>query len=134
MARGQILWLPVRFPFVKQRAFPLRWIEFRDFAPGIFTMSDLSANPAERAQMVEALRRSEERSRMLWQRNLAGVFRISLDGRILDCNDSFARMFGYLSREDMLQHSSKEFYFDLGVREEFLTRLRVQRQLSNYEL
>jgi PAS domain S-box-containing protein len=76
----------------------------------------------------------EERYRQLWQRNLAGIVRASLDGRILDCNDSFARLFGYSSREEMFARSTTELYFDLGVREEFLDRLREQQTLTNYEM
>ena len=88
----------------------------------------------ERRQMEETVRRSEARYHQLWQRNLAGGFRATPDGRILDCNDSFARLFGFLSRDEILTRSTKELYFDLGVREEFLTRLREQLYLTNYEM
>ncbi len=46
------------------------------------------------------LRRSEERYRLLFERNLAGVVRVTVDGRILECNEAFARILGYLSPEE----------------------------------
>ena len=46
------------------------------------------------------LKRSEERYRLLFERNLAGVVRATIDGRILDCNEAFARILGYTSPEE----------------------------------
>ena len=53
-------------------------------------------------QGLAKLRRSEERYRKLFERNVAGVVRASPDGTILDCNNAFARLFGYASREECL--------------------------------
>lgn len=113
-------WWTARFPFHDSLGRPL--------------LGCLALDLTDRQQLEEALRRSEERYRELWQRNLAGIVRASLDGRILDCNDSFARLFGYDSREELFSRSTKDFYFDLGVREEFIARLRAQQTLTNYEM
>ena len=56
----------------------------------------------DRKRAQEAVRESEERYRLLFERNLAGVYRITLTGRILECNDALAHMFGYRSREDLI--------------------------------
>jgi len=45
---------------------------------------------------------SEERRRLLFEHHLLGVYRSTLDGRILDCNESFARIFGFASRAGIL--------------------------------
>ncbi len=58
----------------------------------------------------DALRSSERRYRLLFERNLAGLFRTTLDGRILDCNSAFARILGYPSREDVLKVSALDLY------------------------
>jgi PAS domain S-box-containing protein len=113
-------WWTARFPF-------------RDAQGNVF-LGGFALDLTERRQLENALRRSEERYRELWHRNLAGTVRAAIDGRILDCNDSFARLFGYRSREEMFSRSTRELYFDLGVRAEFLTRLRAQQSLTNYEL
>jgi PAS domain S-box-containing protein len=61
----------------------------------------LSSDLAERERIGKALRQSEARYRSLFERNKAGVFRSLFEGRILDCNPAFARMFGY-EREELL--------------------------------
>jgi diguanylate cyclase (GGDEF)-like protein/PAS domain S-box-containing protein len=82
----------------------------------------------------DALRSSEKRYRLLFERNLAGLFRTTLDGRILDCNSAFARILGYSSRDDVLKVSALDLYADPSDRESFLARLARQRVLVNFEL
>ena len=81
----------------------------------------------------EALRNSERRYRLLFARNLAGVYRTTLDGRFLDCNDAFARIFGYDSPEEILGLQASELYFDAANREAFIVQLRKQGTLTNFE-
>jgi diguanylate cyclase (GGDEF)-like protein/PAS domain S-box-containing protein len=82
----------------------------------------------------EATRASERRYRLLFERNLAGLFRTTLDGHILDCNAAFARILGYPSRDDVLKVSALELYAEPSDRESFLARLAHQRVLVNFEL
>ncbi len=42
------------------------------------------------------LEKKEKRYRDLFERNLAGVYRTNREGLILECNEAFARIFGYL--------------------------------------
>jgi len=77
---------------------------------------------------------SEERYRLLFERNLAGVYRSTPDGHILDCNDACARLFGYDSREEFLAADANNLYFDDSERNRLVQQLREQRQLSNVEL
>ena len=77
---------------------------------------------------------SEARYRLLFERNLAGVYRSTSDGRILDCNDACARLFGYDSREELLGANANDFYFDDSERERIVELLREQKQVSNLEL
>jgi diguanylate cyclase (GGDEF)-like protein/PAS domain S-box-containing protein len=81
----------------------------------------------------QRLRDSEARYRLLFERNLAGVYRTTTDGRILDCNDAFARIFGYTSREEMLDQTATSLYFDNSDRERALTLVRDQKTVSNFE-
>ena len=92
----------------------LHWHHAGTFVPAagsqpalcIGTVTDVSG----RRQIEEALRLSEKRYRALFERNLAGVYRSTLEGRILDCNESFARIFGYASREEVLRQAAWDFY------------------------
>ena len=94
------------------------------------TVTDISG----RRQIEEALRLSEKRYRTLFERNLAGVYRSTLDGRILDCNESFARIFGYASREEVLQQAAWDFYLNPEDREAAIGKLLERQNLTNYEL
>ena len=87
----------------------------------------------ERRSAEHRLRESEARYRLLFERNLAGVYRTSVDGRVLDCNEAFARTFGYESREEMLRHSARSLYFDNEDRERIIAMLRDQKSLTNHE-
>ena len=49
---------------------------------------------SDRKQAELDLRESERKYRLLFERNVAGVFLSRLDGRILDCNDAFVHMLG----------------------------------------
>ena len=89
---------------------------------------------SERKKVQEALRSSEQRYRQLFQRNMAGVFRIALDGRVIDCNESFVQILGYASRAEVLRHCAQDFYGDPGDREVFISRLKEQKAVTSYEL
>jgi PAS domain S-box-containing protein len=97
------------------------------------TVADLIAQTAERKRAEQSLRTSEERYRLLFERNLAGVFRSTPDGRLLDCNDSFAHILGYASREEVLAHPVWDFYFEAADREALLGKLRARQTLAGYE-
>jgi PAS domain S-box-containing protein len=77
---------------------------------------------------------SEERYRMLFERNIAGVFRTTRDGRILDCNAAFANALGYTSREELLGRESWDLYGQRSEREEFLQRLDRAQAMTNYRI
>jgi PAS domain-containing protein len=53
-----------------------------------------------------AIRESDKQYRLLFERNLAVFFRTSLEGRILECNQSAARILGYRSPEELLPLSA----------------------------
>jgi PAS domain S-box-containing protein len=56
-----------------------------------------------------------------------------VDGQILDCNDSFARILGHRSRLEVLAQRTRDYYFDPADREAFLEQLRQRQTLTNYE-
>jgi len=74
---------------------------------------------------------SEQRYRMLFERNVAGVFRTTLDGRFLDCNEALASYLGYSSREELLSRQTWDLYHQRSDREQFLAQLKRDRALTN---
>ncbi|MGH9469795.1 MAG: MHYT domain-containing protein [Terriglobia bacterium] len=77
---------------------------------------------------------SEGRYRLLFERSLAGVFRTTVDGRALDCNDALARILGHKSRKECLARPVAEWYSSAESRKSVLLRLKEQKSLSNVEL
>ena len=67
---------------------------------------------AERRRAEEALLASEEQYRSFFERNLAGAFRSTLDGSVLDCNDSFAQILGYARRENVVNQEKLTLQLD----------------------
>jgi len=88
---------------------------------------------SERRRSEQALRDSESRYRLLFERNLAGVYRSTLEGRILDCNEAFARAFGYASVEKALAQQASSLYTEAGGRDAFIARLREKGSITNQE-
>jgi len=86
------------------------------------------------ARDVSDRKEIEARYRLLFERNLAGVFRTTVDGRIIDCNDAMARIFGFRDRSEMLSQPAAAFYFDESDREQMMAQLRAHGSLSNKEI
>ncbi len=78
--------------------------------------------------------RQEERYRILFERNVAGVFRTDVTGRVLDCNEAFARMLGCASRDDVMRRQAWDFYPDRAGRQALIDRLRIERSIANAEI
>ena len=103
---------------------------FRDgvvYADGVF--SDVTA----RRKAEQALLESEARYRMLFERNLAGVFVAASDGRVCDCNEALLNILGYESARELLATGSSIFY-DAGEERIALDRLHRERQLSAFDV
>jgi len=63
----------------------------------------------QQRQTMEARVASESRYRNLFERNMAGLYISTLEGQILDCNQTFCDIFGY-TRDELLQLPASELY------------------------
>ena len=75
-----------------------------------------------------------ERYRLLFERNVAGVFRSTRDGKILDCNDALVSSFGYGSREELMAKPTWDLYQERADREALLESLTAGSALTNVRL
>ena len=73
------------------------------------------------------------RYRALFEVNLAAVYLSTPDGRLLDCNNSFIRMYGYSSKEEVLTSPTTCLYREPGERNLFLEHLQREGHVVNYE-
>src|SRR5258706_13598654 len=95
---------------------------------------EIFVNAIQRHRAEAALRGSEQRHRLLFESNVAGVYRTTIDGRILECNDAMAGILGFSSREELMQHSARDLYQDPSHRDEFITNIRRDGMLTSNEI
>jgi PAS domain S-box-containing protein len=93
----------------------------------------IARDVTEKVLAKKALVKSEKRYRLLFERNLAGVYRTTLDGRLLDCNEALAKIYGYRSCEEALQHPVMDFHVSPEVRQEFIAALQINGTIMGYE-
>jgi PAS domain S-box-containing protein len=77
---------------------------------------------------------SESRYRQLFESNTAGVFRTSIAGEVIDCNEAFVKIFGYPSKEKIKKVNAREFYFTEQDRQDYIKDLKKEGRLNNYHL
>ncbi len=111
-----------------------RWTLQRDEQGDPTGWLEISSDITERMLTEEALKVTRERYRLLYERALAGVFRTSLDGRILESNDAMARILGLPSRDSLVSRQLSEFIADSADSGAFLEELRTEKLVMNHEL
>jgi len=70
----------------------------------------------------------------LFDYNVAAVYRSTFDGRLLECNPAFLKMYGYSSREEALAIDIPNLYPSHEHRLRLIHDLREQGNLNNYEI
>jgi two-component system cell cycle sensor histidine kinase/response regulator CckA len=87
--------------------------------------------PERRA--AEVLKESEQRLRVLFEDNSAGIVLSSVEGGVIDANDAFARMVGY-SRLELRGMRMPQLYFYRSVRDQVVHSLLSTGQVSDTEI
>src|SRR2546430_3433368 len=95
---------------------------------------ELTGEITERRRAEEGLRQSEVRYRMLFERNLAGVYIASTDGTIISCNDACARLFGFEFAEEFMEQSAGITYMNDHHRGAVMRRLELNGAVFNEEV
>lgn len=88
----------------------------------------------ERRRADEALKASERRYRLLFERNLAGVFRMSTEGRVLECNESLVHLLRYENQQALLALPAGGLYFTREDSEAEMRLLLEKKSLTNHEV
>jgi PAS domain S-box-containing protein len=83
-----------------------------------------------RRRVAEA---AKQHYRRLFDRNLAGVFRVTLSGRMIECNEAFARLLGHRTPADAVRDDAWAVCADTAERDRLLTSLGRERRVTNYE-
>jgi PAS domain S-box-containing protein len=85
-------------------------------------------------EKTESASSAARRYHSLFEGNLAAVYVISLDGKLLDCNSAFCKMYGFQSKEEALSCPLERLHPSPKAREEFISVLLKEGTLLDYEL
>jgi len=96
-------------------------------------IADLKTLENERKQTEEALRKSEERYRTLFEESRDAIYTTSQEGEILDANQSMFNLFGY-SREEMIGLKARETYVLFEDRLKFQQKIEREGFVRDYEI
>jgi len=96
-------------------------------------IDELKTLENERKQIEEALRKSEERYRTLFEESRDAIYTTSQEGEILDANQSMLNLFGY-SRGEMIGLQAKETYGQSEDRLKFQQKIEREGFVRDFEV
>lgn len=128
-----------RYRFLHRKSEEYVWLEENiypqfDEEGRIYRNFGVVRDISDNIRYENALKRSESSYRNLFEHNLAGVFKTTVSGKILDCNDAFVNIFGYSGKAEIIQATSRDFYQVDEDRQNYLNDLRQKGYLTNYEI
>jgi PAS domain S-box-containing protein len=98
------------------------------------TIGSVLAVSLRRKQAEDALRKSEEHFRNMFEKAPIGIYQTTPDGHILMANSTLIQMLGYSSFEDLAQRNlERSEYFSSYSRSDFKRRLEESDQVSGLE-
>ena len=90
----------------------------------------------ERKQAEEALRKSEEKYRSIFENAIEGFFQSTPEGRFISVNPAFAKLLGYVSPEELISSISDiatQYYVDSEDRDRYRQLLKKAGSVNKFE-
>jgi len=87
----------------------------------------------ERKRTEEAVRISEEKYRRFFREDLTGYLCCAANGRIRECNPSFARILGFASTEEAIGSNLRALYPSAKAFDAMMRQVRQKGTLHNHE-
>lgn len=103
-------------------------INYEGTAARVVWIRDLS----DKAEVLGALRRSENRYRQLFETCPEGIYVANTERRFIAVNPAMVELFGYDSARAMLEVDPEQIYVDPAVRESFIERLFAQETVRDF--
>lgn len=91
----------------------------------------------EQKKIEEALRKSEEKYRAIFENAVEGIYQTTPEGALVSANPAMARMLDYASVDDLLtsvKDVSRDLYVSRSARQKFIGLLRRNQPVSGYEV
>jgi PAS domain S-box-containing protein len=104
-----------------------------DIAGVVMNIRDIT----EQKIAEEALKKSEEKYRNIFENAMEGIYQVTPDGKFITANATFARMAGYNSPEDFMEsiHDIKtQLYVHAEDRDKFLEIMQVKNFVKDFEV
>ena len=118
----------------------LRWVFEQgqvagQLADGRIFLEGFIMDITESVQAEKALKASEETYHNLFHNAQVGLFRSGIeDGKILESNEQFAKMFGYDNREEFINYFvASAYYVPQSRRDEMLKEIRKKGEIRNFK-
>ena len=90
----------------------------------------------DRVRAEQRIRKSEESYRSIFENAVEGIYRSSLDGRILAINPAAAKIVGFDSPQEAIDrlHNLRHMYADPAQRDALIELLRAEGSVSGFEV
>lgn len=85
----------------------------------------------------EALKTSEKKYRTVFENTTEGIYRSTIEGKLLLANPSFVSIFGYLTQDEMMNSVNdigENMYFSREDREQFLSEILLKGHVNKMEV
>ncbi len=83
---------------------------------------------------VDSIEQSRNNYLNFFQKNISGVYRTSLDGQLLDCNDAFIKMLAYENIDELKGIVNTKLYQNKELRLQLIQKLETEQTLVNVEI
>ncbi len=87
----------------------------------------------EKRKYEDELVQAERKYRDLFENAVIGVYRSTPEGKIIDVNPAFVKIFGAKDKYEILQRNAMELYVNPEDRLKFVRALEIADAISNYE-
>lgn len=113
-----------------------RWIEWRSFRFDKMIYA-VARDISERKWVEEALRASESNFKGIFENAVEGIYRTTMDGRVISANPAMARILAYDTTEELIKDLGdvrQKLYVRPEDRDVFLAAIRQSGIVQGYEL
>jgi PAS domain S-box-containing protein len=87
----------------------------------------------DRIRAEESFRRADEKYRRFFNEDIVGHFITTPKGAIIDCNDTFARLFDFSSNEEAMKSNVVSLFPVPRDRDRFVELIKARKQLEGFE-
>lgn len=110
--------------------------ELRDKLMGLGDESGKKTYYPELQKRLKEVEKAEKKYHSIFENAIEGIFQTDKNGKIININKSFYRMFGYESREEFFDKIklSSELYYDVEDRKAIIELLFKNKEINKYEV